>query len=197
MYFVSNRPGSLGSPGSNGGRDIWVSWRPKVHDDAGWTEPFPAQTINSGVADAGPSYFENEEGGFPQLFFASSRAGSFDIFSADVYGGASFGPPRRVDEVNTAEFTEARPFIRHDGLELFFFRGLGIVNDIYVATRTDPGALWSVPVSIGAPVNTVFNEQQPALSSDGQTLFFTSNRPGSFAGSLDVWASIRIKESGR
>jgi hypothetical protein len=190
MFFVSSRPGSLAA-----GRDIWVSWRRHVHDDNGWAEPVHAGTaINSIAADAGPSYLEGDGSGFPQLFFTSNRAGTFDIWVSDVIGGGQFGEPRRVDELNTNDLVEARPFVRHDGLELFFFRGVGAsaLFDIYAATRDDPRDGWSAPVKLDAPVNTAANEQQAAIASDRETLYFASNRPGSL-GDLDIWVTRRSK----
>jgi hypothetical protein len=53
---------------------------------------------------------------------------------------------------------------------------------------------WSTPVRLDAPVNSpTANEQAPALSSDGLSLYFCSNRPPS-AGN-DLWASRRASET--
>jgi hypothetical protein len=49
---------------------------------------------------------------------------------------------------------------------------------------------WSVPVNLGAPPNTAFNEQGPSLSSDGLRLYFGSDRPGG-SGGFDIWVSRR------
>jgi len=202
LYFVSDRPGSFGSPGFFG-RDIWASWRADVHDDQAWEQPINVGSpVNTTAAEAGPAYFENE-GGVPQLFFTSTRSGLsgvFDIWVADVLNGAAAGPARRVDEVNTASLVEAGPAIRHDGLELFFFRGApGSLFDIYAATRTDPASPWSDPVN-QATVNSPASEQAPSISSDRETLFVPSNRPGSILAptgqpSMDIWVSTRSKAS--
>jgi hypothetical protein len=37
---------------------------------------------------------------------------------------------------------------------------------------------WSTPVNLGAGINTSFGEAAPAISQDGLTLYFVSNRPG-------------------
>lgn len=58
--------------------------------------------------------------------------------------------------------------------------------DIYVSIRK--GGEWSKPVNLGMPVNSMYWESQPCMSSDGKTLYFTSNRPGGFGGS-DIWKS--------
>jgi hypothetical protein len=197
MFFVSDRPGSIGAPGFNG-RDIWLTYREHVHDDQAWTEPFHGGSeINSEFADAGPSYFENEAG-IPQLFFTSNRNGTFDLWVAEVVGPGELAVPSRIDELSTGNLVEARPSIRHDGLELFFFRGTGAVQvfDIYSATRSHTGAPWSEAVNLGPPVSGPSNDQQPGIASDRETLVFASNRsPGGF-GSLDIWMATRSKARG-
>jgi len=194
MFFVSNRPGSLGAVGTPAGRDIWVSWRAHVHDDHDWAEPVNAGPIlNSAVADAGPTYFENEPG-LPQLIFTSQRSGVFDLFEADVLSGTVFSAPSPIAELNTPDLVEGGPSIRQDGLELLFFRG-PTVFDIFGATRSEPSSPWSTPLRIDAPISTEFNEQAPRLSKDGQTLMFVSNRPGTLGG-LDIWMATREKVRG-
>jgi hypothetical protein len=68
-----------------------------------------------------------------------------------------------------------------------------------VATRaTDvqadfaPGApsAWSEPVNLGAPINSASSDQSPALSADGLSLYFASDRPGGLGG-VDLWVSHR------
>jgi hypothetical protein len=49
---------------------------------------------------------------------------------------------------------------------------------------------WSVPVNLGAMINSGSNEDHPNLSKDGLSLFFHSNRPGGYGG-LDIWVSHR------
>jgi len=49
---------------------------------------------------------------------------------------------------------------------------------------------WSSPENVGAAVNSVFNEQHPALSRDGSSLYFVSDRPGGLGG-FDLYVSQR------
>src|SRR6266436_1059982 len=78
LFFQSKRPGGFG------GIDLWVSYREHTHDDFDWQ---PAVNLGAGVNsaadDQGPSYFENEEDGAPQLYFGSSRPGG--LGGADIY----------------------------------------------------------------------------------------------------------------
>jgi hypothetical protein len=49
---------------------------------------------------------------------------------------------------------------------------------------------WTTPVSLGATINSPFNDFGPATSKDGLHLYFTSDRPGGF-GANDIWVSQR------
>ena len=46
------------------------------------------------------------------------------------------------------------------------------------ASRDSKWSEWSAPVNLGAGINTSFGEAAPAISQDGLTLYFVSNRPG-------------------
>jgi hypothetical protein len=60
------------------------------------------------------------------------------------------------------------------------------------AARTSSFTEWSAPVSLGPTINGPFNDQQAALSKDGLTLYFASNRPGTpGSGPNDIWVSKR------
>ena len=63
---------------------------------------------------------------------------------------------------------------------------------LWVSTRKDTEDPWSKPVNLGPVVNTPNNEGSPALSRDGTTLYFHSDRPGG-AGLLDLYMTTRAK----
>ena len=195
LFFATNRTGGTG------GIDIWVSWRAHTHDDLGWQ---PAVNLGTGVnspgGDFGPSYFESDDIGVPMLFFASSRVGGLggvDIYRSDLLLDGTFGPAASIPELNTSQ-NDFRPTIRPDGLELIFdsnrpsppdVPGLGL-RDLWVSTRTSVLAPWSMPESLGSVVNGAFNDMLAALSSDGESLVFTSDRPDGFGGS-DLYVTTR------
>ena len=200
MFFQSDRPGGLGRA------DIWVSWRQHTHDDFGWETPVNLGAgVNSAADDNGPSYFENDEfdgeEGAPQLFFASSRPGGLglaDIYMSEQMADGSFGPAVPVTELSSP-MNDSRPSIRHDGLEIFIQSGrIGSFGqgDLWVATRSSTLEAWSTPVNLGSAVNTAFFDQNPYLSSDNKTLFFSSDRPGGF-GVLDLYMITRTKLRGQ
>ncbi len=66
--------------------------------------------------------------------------------------------------------------------------GLGLVA--YHAAAAAKFSDWSAPVNLGPVVNSGFVEVGPAISKDGLSLYFGSNRPGGFGGQ-DIWVSQR------
>lgn len=49
---------------------------------------------------------------------------------------------------------------------------------------------WAPPTNLGCVINSSAGEQGPAVSKDGLSLYFGSNRPGGF-GATDIWVSHR------
>ena len=49
---------------------------------------------------------------------------------------------------------------------------------------------WSAPVNLGPIVNSAFNDFAPAVSKNGLSLYFSSDRPGGL-GPSDIWVSQR------
>jgi WD40 repeat protein len=49
---------------------------------------------------------------------------------------------------------------------------------------------WSTPVNLGPVINSSASDQHPAISKDGLSLYFSSNRPGGLGG-LDIYVSTR------
>jgi OOP family OmpA-OmpF porin len=67
-------------------------------------------------------------------------------------------------------------------------------NDIYVCFLQGDGT-WSVPKSLGKKINLPkYNEMTPYLASDGETLYFSSDRPGGL-GDNDIWKAKRLDKT--
>ena len=184
MFFASNRTG-----GTFSGINIWVSRRENTHDDFAWQ---PAEDLGPGVNSAGqeegPSYFENDETGVPQLYFSggTNRPDGPGIFVSDQQADGSFGPAVKILELSGLGNTQ-RPSIRHDGLEIFLTNSL----DIWVATRETVFDAWSAPMRLGSPLNSELVDVQSYIASDRETLFFASNRAE--GGPTDIYMSTRTK----
>jgi len=202
LFFHSTRPGGYG------GVDIWASYRVDIHDDFAWEPPINlGPGVNSPFDDAGPTLFEDEETGITTLYFTSLNRrgglGDWDIYASVLGPDGIFGPASLVVELSVpgtaATGRDTRTAIRHDGLEIFLTSnrpgGAGS-GDLWVSTRATTLDPWSAPVNLGRPVNTNSFEGAPALSSDGETLIFYSDRPGGFGGN-DLYMTTRHKGNGK
>ena len=196
LFFATSRLGGFG------GVDIWVSRREHTHDDFAWQ---PAENLGAGVnsasIDAGPSYFDNDEVGVPQLYFNSNRLGGpgvSNLYVSEQTADGSFGAAVLVLELSSLGET-SRSSIRHDGREIFFNSNRpGSINtfDLWVATRETVFDAWSEPINLGSTLNSGPLDVQPYISSDRETLFFASTRPDG-VGSTDLYMTTRTKGSGR
>ncbi len=96
-----------------------------------------------------------------------------------------------VGTINSEDFNEGAHCISPDGKYIFFTgcnwpNGMGSC-DIYVS-KLENGS-WSEPHNLGTPVNSKGWEAQPAISADGKTLYFVSNRAGGLGG-YDIYSSM-------
>src|SRR5712692_11121918 len=65
---------------------------------------------------------------------------------------------------------------------------LGLAASVLLAAP--PFSEWSPLVNLGPHINSAFRDAGPALSKDGLSLYFTSDRPGGRGGN-DIWVSQR------
>jgi hypothetical protein len=206
LYFHSNGRGGCG------GADLFVSHRHDKRDDFGWE---PAENlgcvVNSPFNDAGPTIFEDEATGITTLYFTvqnnppTSDQG-FDIYVSTRIGEeGAFGPPALVPELSSP-YRDTRTAIRRDGLEMFLSSGRpgdDLVGhsvgseDLWVSTRATTSDAWSAPVNLGPIVNSTAFDGAPALSFDGTTLYFFSDRTdlGGF-GKRDLYVTTRSRLGG-
>ncbi len=99
------------------------------------------------------------------------------------------------DKINTVE-NEGTCTISADGRTLVFTNCDGRQSfgscDLFVSYKI--GNEWIEPINLGNKVNSPFWESQPALTADGRTLYFVSDRRGSI-GKRDIWVS-KLGEDG-
>jgi hypothetical protein len=205
LFILSNRPLGFGST------DIWVAWRGDMHKDFSWETPVNAGPgVNTSGFDGGPGYFENEEGGAPQLYFNRNPNPNpplglgGDIYVSEQATDGSFGAADLVTELRS-DSTDQRATVAHSGLEIYFFSNrLGSIlnpsgsttNDIWVSTRESVLVPWSPPTNLGPPINTGVGELHPLIVSHGGTewLYFARNVATPPAINLDLFMSVRTRE---
>ncbi|MEO7649396.1 MAG: hypothetical protein ABIZ80_02935, partial [Bryobacteraceae bacterium] len=179
LIFGSSRP--TGKCIADSVVEFYVSYRENAEDDFAWE---PAVNFGCELSGKGenlsPAFFHDDDKGITAMYFSSPRAGDSSV-SEDIYVSTrrfhgSFGPATLVPELNSA-VADSGPTIRADGLEMFFKRGLPPPGpaDLVVTTRETASQPWTTPKSLGPMVNSsAVDNQQPSLSCDGTTLFFSS-----------------------
>jgi hypothetical protein len=114
-----------------------------------------------------------------------------------------------VTELNFVGARDTRTAIRRrDGLEMIISSNRASTVgglDLWVATRASAQDPWSIPLNLNQDnadkcaaegvsncpaINTTFNDSAPALSWDGRTMIFWSNRTGGF-GFNDLFVTTR------
>jgi len=158
--------------------------------------------INTPSDEDSPVHFKDRDTGITNLYFTrfDGPGGTFEnpdqdynIYVSTLREDGSFGPGVLVPELNS-RFRDTRMAIRSDGLEMILTSsrpGAGFPGlNLWVATRASTLGRWSTPAPLG--INSGFNDRGPALSFDGETLYFASRRPGG-SGKSDLWMATRIE----
>ena len=145
--------------------------------------------VNSSAEEWSPSYFE--VGGHEYLYFSSTREGRQRIYFSVDWGPAQLA----AGGVNSSD-ADARPNVRHDGLEIVWdstrYGSLG-ATDIWTASRSSIDEPWGTAVHLPPGINSPAGESRASMSWDGRELVFGSGRTGGG----DVYHATRAPEHGR
>jgi len=132
-----------------------------------------------------------------ELYFHSMRSGGQgegDIWvTTRAAKDEAWGEPVNLGPLVNSPSYEFDACISADGLSLYVNSmragGQG-EDDLWLTTRptiTDP---WGEAVNLGSTINSPNWEYGPNISADGLSLYFVSNRPGSY-GDTDIWVAAR------
>jgi Tol biopolymer transport system component len=131
-----------------------------------------------------------------QVYFHSTRSDNtgyqqnppvddfLDIYVADIFQGQPCAGKNPGSPINSI-YPDGEHALHPDGTTLYFtsFRPGGAgASDIWKSTSGAAG--WSQPVNLGAPINTVSNELQPAFTADGNTMYFVSDRDAALGSAI-------------
>jgi hypothetical protein len=185
MYFASSRP----APGTKP-RVLRIWKADKI--SGGWGEPeLLAAPVNAPEDRWNWGASATKDG---TLYFASDREqqGRAKIYRSRLVNGAYQEPEKLAAPINS-EFGDYNPFINAEETVLFFVSAgddpaaghhrEGVLytggypysrGDIYFSRMVD--GRWTAAVHLEHGVNTVFDEDYPALTPDGKHLVFSSER---------------------
>ena len=165
--------------------------------------PFSPVDVGEGINTSDDEYWPSITADGQTLMFTrqsrpseNGRPGQEDFYISTLSGNKWQKAINAGSPLNTPQ-NEGAQSLSSDGSYMYFTAcdrpgGLGSC-DIYFSAYSD--GKWSMPVNLGSPVNTAYWESTPSISSDGKTLYFSSNRPGGFGGK-DLWRST-LKEDNR
>lgn len=175
--------------GGRGGWDLWTASRPSRSST--WGRPVNLGPSVNSAQDEDNSRLSADG---LTLYFDSTRAGgsgAHDLWMATRTSLTnSFGPPVNLGPGINSESDDGGPAISADGLTLVFVSyrsGFGGPGDLWISTRTDIRASWEPARLMPETVNSSAIEVTPALSDDGLTLVYMSNRNGQGA----LWITRR------
>lgn len=167
LYFSSNRPLEGSEP-----KDFDLWYVEKTADV--WGEPInlgapinsPAGEIYSTLASNGNLYFSVYE----------TEGDGVEIYRSE-WAGEGFSTPERV-VVGTGSLRLTNPAIAPDESYLILSGDNGGQADLFVSRRSPVDGSWSEAKPLRPSVLSTFSDFAPAISPDGATLYFTSERPG-------------------
>ncbi len=183
LFFVSTRGNSDPTNG-----DVYVAkMGPK-----GTTISKLGPNINTAAPEWSPSWFEDEDGN-EVLYFSRQNGADHDIYYSVNNGPASLAQ----GGVNGPTSNDARPNVRHDGLEIVWdsIRAGTRGTDVFTASRSSTSEPWGAARAIDI-VNSAAGESRASLSWDGTILMFGTTRESGTSAS-DVYMAVRSKITDR
>lgn len=164
--------------------DIYISY----YTPQGWSEPQSlGPNINTDGYESGPTLSPDKRA----LYFISDRPGGYggrDLYVSYRQPNGKWGPAVNMGpDINSAGDEQA-PFIHADNQTLYYtsdgLPGYG-GSDLFVIRKTLNGE-WGKPENLGYPINTIENEGSLAVSANGLTAYYASDRSDS-RGGLDLY----------
>jgi len=174
LYFASNRTPSTTM-------DVYVSTRPDR--SSAWSAPM----LVSSLSEPSRNDYDAQAWSDTVLFLASDRGpakGGSDLFrSTRLSAGAPWGTPALVPGLDTMMY-EGEAFADATGAIWFTGNGAGD-DDIW---RSEPNGNGSyAAASLVMELDGPYADDDPWVSPDGHTIYFTSTR----SGSLDIYTATR------
>ena len=132
------------------------------------------------------------------LYFTSKRPNAMNSYDDEkIYvahkkdNGEWSSPDLLPSPINTKGKNESVVAVSNDGKQLYFFRsGSSLQGNLYVVEQNDKGG-WGKPKQLSSDINTKYRESHVTISPDGNSMYFSSDRPGGFGG-LDIYVKKKL-----
>jgi tetratricopeptide (TPR) repeat protein len=171
--------------------DVYVTRRSK--EDGSWMEPEVIETISNPRKNEA-TISVSVDGKWLFVYVDDEGDGNIYISEINQETGEYSRLQKLEDKINTTSW-ETHATISRDGTILYFVSdregGYG-GRDIYKVVKNNDGT-WGNVTNLGASINTKYDEESPFFHPDNNTLFFSSNGPGSMGG-FDIFYSELLKD---
>lgn len=128
------------------------------------------------------------------LYFASDMPGSlgsFDIYSVAILG-SDYGTPKNLGPTINTDKKEQFPFISKDNKLYFSSNGHAGFGALDVFVSEIKGDTFSIPLNVGLPINSGYDDFSFVIDSDSKKGYFASNRKGGKGGD-DIYEISEMK----
>ncbi|PRZ00517.1 WD40 repeat protein [Marinilabilia salmonicolor] len=151
--------------------------------------------INSPFEDHSPIVLYDES----TIYFTSTRPVDssridgpfFENIFASHWRNGQWTTPKVLEIPGYGGTNRATVGLTPDGQGLIFFENFGVEGALFITYKTFEG--WTDPEPLPAPINSGFKETHASFSPDGNTIYFSSERPGGLGGK-DIYSSGKLPD---
>lgn len=191
IMFTSRRSTGTGMDKTDEGHffeDIYLAYK---KSDSTWTSPVSVSSnINTTTHEASVGLTADAQ---TLLIYKDINGG--DIYFSTLNGNNWTYPEAMGSNINSPKW-ETSACLSPDGNTLYFVSdrdgGLG-GRDIWKCVKL-PNGKWSLAMNIGAPINTIYDEESPFIHPSGKVLFFSSKGHQTIGG-FDIFFSSKNEET--
>lgn len=191
IMYTSRRSTGTGMDKTDDGQyyeDIYISYK---KEDSTWTTPKSvSENVNSISHEATVGLTADAQ---TLLIYKDYNGG--DIYFSTLEGNNWTAPQPMGSDINTPNW-ETSACLSPDGNTLYYIsnRAGGIGGrDIWKCIKL-PNGKWSMSVNLGAPINTIYDEESPFIHPGGNVLFFSSQGHKTIGG-FDIFFSSKNEET--
>ena len=200
LYFASSRKTPVNSGNYRWYNEPYLDLYSVPLNNLSKTPQALSGEIRSKYHESSPTFFKDIKGKQSVYFTRNNLKGGTYVVGKDrinnlkIYKAVQKTKGKwdvtRDLAINSADYSNAHPFISPDGKRLYFSSnrpgGYGGSDIFYCEIRSRGGL--SYPINAGPVVNTEGNEMYPFVDKHGQLYFASDGHPG--YGQLDIFKSI-------
>ena len=187
LYFTSKRP-TLGKSLSQEGNYYEAVYSASYDDIAGkWSSANLVKGLNKKNQHTAIQAISAD--GNTVWIYRSKSAKKNDLYEVKKKPNGKWGKPKKIDAFVKSDAHNTSISVTGDGNTMYFVSersgGFG-EHDVYKMEKQ--GKSWGEPINLGTNINTTYDEAAVFVSSDGNTLFFSSRGHNSMGG-YDIFRS--------